>query len=79
MSERPDLLAGDRVEIGTTSEFKVDGFSTWVKVGVNVAVQDGESADEAVKRASKVVARNLVREIERHGENLAAANAAQKR
>lgn len=74
-----DLQAGDRVEIGVTHEVKIDGNSAWIKVGINAAVQEGEDADTAVTRASKIVARNVIREIERHGELMAEANAAQKK
>lgn len=74
----PDVLPGDRVTVGTTHQVRIDRQDCWVKVEVNTAVQDGEDGETAIKRASKIVARNVVTEIERQAEVIVEANKSQK-
>ena len=46
------LNEGDYVEASITHEIKIDGESSWIKLGVSSRVQPGETAEKARKRVS---------------------------
>lgn len=74
MAEIAPLVPGDRIDVSVTHEVKIGRESSWIKLGINAAVQEGEGADQAVTRVSKLVGRHVIAEVTRHVEIVQEAN-----
>lgn len=55
---------GDRIEYSITAQVRVGNADMWLKTGVNIAVQEGESTGKAYKRATKFVEDALNAKVE---------------
>lgn len=73
------ISEGDRVTIGTTHQFRIDGHDSWVKAEVNSAVRYNETPEDAFNRIGGALAGLIVNEIERQAGVIADANAAQRK
>lgn len=71
------LSPGDRLRLSATHQVKIDGLDSWVKVEVDSAVRDGETPKDAIARVGRVIAGNIVNEIERQAEVIVLANKSQ--
>ena len=49
------LNQGDRIEYAVTHEINADGEKAWIKYGVNTALADGETPEDATGRVVKFV------------------------
>lgn len=74
-----DLQPGDRVSWGFTTEVMVDGDKTWPKMEINSAVQEGETAEQAITRVTNVVNEHFEKSVNKTAEMLMAANRRQRR
>lgn len=73
-----DVKPGDRVTLGVTHQVQIDHNNSWIKLEINSAIQEEEDAKAAIQRVSKLIAANIVNEIERQAEIIVAANEAQR-
>ena len=71
------LDPGDRIRMSATHQVQIDGMDSWIKVEVDSSVRESESPKEAISRVGRVIAGNIVNEIERQAEVIGRANAAQ--
>jgi hypothetical protein len=74
----PDLQAGDRVSYGFTAETTIDGEKTWPKMELNVAVQEGETPGDAIRRATDLVNAYYEESVAKTARMLMAANRKQR-
>lgn len=72
------LQPGDRVTIGATHSVEIDGEKSWIKMEINSAVQDSETAVEAILRVNNLVAHHIVETIETQAGPIVAANQKQR-
>ena len=72
------LQPGDRVTIGATHKISIDREDSWIKMEINSAVQDGETAVDALLRVNTLLAHHIVETIETQAAPIAAANEKQR-
>lgn len=49
------LSPGDRLSLGVTHQFTINGDDCWAKLEVNLAVREGEDYQDTYDRASQVL------------------------
>lgn len=72
------IAEGDRITIGVTHTILIDGMNSWIKMEINSAVQADELFEQARERIGKLLAANIVSEIERQATVVVEANKAQR-
>lgn len=65
IGQKPELQEGDRVDVSVTHELKIGKETSWVKYGINTAVQPGETEEDTRRRAAALVSAGVLKVVER--------------